>query len=182
MRRHIGTTQRIDTVTGVVGLVCAQRLTMRATERLDHIYGDLAAEQPVAVLREARVIPHLVVHREADEPAEQQATVDRLHRLPLAADRVQRHQQLRSLQLLRRDRVATQAGMQGIEVPVQFPQRRIRHRPDRAQRMILPYPQIRTDRADQGIVLDIVSAHRVDCRPWWIVAIFAVGQRVSMAC
>ena len=153
MRRRVGATQPIDTATGVSGLVCAQRFTMRATERLDQIYGDLAAEQPVPVLGEGRVIPHLVVHLEGDEPAQQQAIVDLLHQLPLAADRVQRHQQL-----LRRDRVATQAGIQRVEAPVHFPQRRIRHRPYRAQRMILRYPRIRTDRAEQGILLDIGRA------------------------
>ena len=65
---------------------------------------------------------------------------------------------------------------------VQFPESRIGHRPDWTQGVIFRHPQLRADRAEQGILLNIGSAHRVDCRPWRIAAIFAVRQGISTAC
>jgi len=49
-------------------------------------------------------IPDGVVHVQTHEPTEQQVIVELFHQQPLAAHRVQRLQQERSQQLLRRDR------------------------------------------------------------------------------
>ena len=57
---------------------------------------DVGVEQPVAVLRERRMIPDRAVDAEADEPAEQQIVVDLLHQLPFGTDRVESLQQRRA--------------------------------------------------------------------------------------
>jgi hypothetical protein len=67
---------------------------------------DLAAEPPVAVLGEHGDVPHRIVDAEADEPAEQQIVVELLHQLPLGPHRIERLQQQRPQQLLRRDGAA----------------------------------------------------------------------------
>ena len=66
--------------------------------------GDIACQQPLAVLGEHRHVPHRRVHRQADEPAEQHVVGQLLHQLPLGADAVEGLQQQRPQQLLRRDR------------------------------------------------------------------------------
>ena len=50
----------------------------------------LAGEQAVTVLREHGMVPHRVIHAEADKPAKQQVTVQLLNQLPFGADRVKR--------------------------------------------------------------------------------------------
>jgi hypothetical protein len=44
---------------------------------------DVAFQQPVAVLREHRMIPGCVVDANSDEPAEQQVVFQPLHQKPL---------------------------------------------------------------------------------------------------
>ncbi len=56
---------------------------------------NFALKQAVAVPGESRVMPHLVIHREAHKPAKQKIVVDLHHQLPLAADCVKYHQKLR---------------------------------------------------------------------------------------
>jgi hypothetical protein len=48
-------------------------------EMLCHIGG----QQTVAVLRKHRMVPHRIVHSQANEPPEQQAVVDLLDQQPL---------------------------------------------------------------------------------------------------
>jgi hypothetical protein len=65
--------------------------------------GDLARQQPVAVLGEGRRFPPRVVHADPDEPTKQQVELDPLHELSLRADRVEGlQQQSESYQRLRR--------------------------------------------------------------------------------
>ena len=61
---------------------------------------DLLIEQPVAILGEYRGRPHRFVHRQPDEPAEQQVVIELLHQQPLAANRVEDLKQLRPQQTL----------------------------------------------------------------------------------
>ena len=56
---------------------------------------DLARQQPVAVVREARGVPNRIVDAEPDEPAEQQVELDALNQLPFRADRGERLNQKR---------------------------------------------------------------------------------------
>jgi hypothetical protein len=49
---------------------------------------DIGLEQPVAVLRKRRVVPHGIVDTETDEPAEHRVAIDLLDQLALGAHRV----------------------------------------------------------------------------------------------
>ena len=60
-------------------------------------------EQPIPVFTEFPYIPHRIVRRETDKPAEQKIVVELLHQLSFRAHAVKRLQP-RSQQLLRRDR------------------------------------------------------------------------------
>ena len=73
---------------------------------------DIAVEQPIPVLAEHGRIPHRIVRRQPDEPAEQQIVVELLHQLPFRAHRVERLQQQRAQQPLRRDRRPSVARIQ----------------------------------------------------------------------
>jgi hypothetical protein len=48
--------------------------------------------------------------------------------------------------------------------------------------VILRHPRFRTDRAEQTILLNVGSAHRLPCRPHSITAIFTIRQGISTAC
>ena len=64
---------------------------------------DLALQQPVAILRERRVVPDRIVDAEPGEPAEQEVELQPLHQLALRADAVERLQQQRPQQLFGRN-------------------------------------------------------------------------------
>ena len=98
--------------------------TLSLTQHLDEeLARHIAAQQPVAVLGEGRTIPDLVIHRETDEPAEQQIVIDLLHQLPFAANPLQRHQKLRPQQLLRGNGLPSVHRPQGREVVIQRSER-----------------------------------------------------------
>jgi len=71
---------------------------------LEEGFGNVAIEQAFAVLGKHGHVPDAVIHVQTHEPAEQQVVVELFHQHPFAAHRVQRLQQERSQQLLRRDR------------------------------------------------------------------------------
>ena len=75
----------------------------------------LMRQQPVAILRERRVVPDRIIERHADEPAEQQVVAQLLAQLPLAADRVEHLQQQGANQLLRGDRVPAGVSVNLVE-------------------------------------------------------------------
>jgi hypothetical protein len=86
-------------------LVGQQRLDLGLRQdRPQELGGDLALEQPVAVLGENGYVPDRVVDAKPDKPAEQEVVVQLLHELALRTHRVERLQQQRPQQLLRRDR------------------------------------------------------------------------------
>jgi hypothetical protein len=58
--------------------------------------GDVALQQPLAVLGEHRHVPHRVVHVQTHKPPKQQVIVQLFHQLPLTANGVQHLQQQRS--------------------------------------------------------------------------------------
>src|SRR5512146_3387065 len=70
-----------------------------------------------------------------DEPAEQQIVIELFHQLPLRADGVERLQQQRSQQLLRRDRRPANRRIDRLKISVQVGERCINNRPDRPQQM-----------------------------------------------
>ena len=121
---------------------------------------DLAFEQPVAVLREGRVVPHRIVDAEPDEPPKQQIELQPLHQLPLRSDRIKCLQQHRPQQHLRCDRWPTKLGIEHREIARQRPQGRIRQRPNGAQRMIGPHPLLKIDIRKQLPRTLVWSPHR----------------------
>jgi hypothetical protein len=88
------------------------------------------------VLAEHRRVPYLVVDRQPNEPAEQQAVVQFFHPQPFTPLAIQCLQQQRSQQLFRRNRRAPGAGIQIIEVPRQFVQSLVHHLANRPQGVI----------------------------------------------
>ena len=76
----------------------------RRQNRAQQLGGDVAFQQAFAVLGKCRVIPRRIVDANADEPAKQEVELEPIHQLPLRADRIERLQEHRSQQLLRRDR------------------------------------------------------------------------------
>lgn len=66
--------------------------------------GDISFQQPVAVLAVDRCYPHLLVHLQTHEPAEQQVILQLFHQHPLTAHAVQNLQQKRPQELFRGDR------------------------------------------------------------------------------
>ncbi len=128
--------------------------------RAEKLGCDLAVQQPVAVLRKGRVIPHRIVHTEPDEPAEQQIELQPLHQLTLRANRVERLQQHRPQQHLGRDRRPTQPGIKRRKIARQRLQSRIRQHPYGAQRMIQSYPLLKIDIGEQLPRPLVRSPHR----------------------
>jgi acyl-CoA hydrolase len=72
-------------------------------------------EQAIAVGRKARVVPHRLVHRQADEPAEQHVEIEMLDQGPLGANGEQALQQQGAKKALGRNRRASAFGIKGIE-------------------------------------------------------------------
>jgi len=122
--------------------------------------GDVARQQPVAVLAEGRRVPDHVIQVEPHKPAEEQIVVELLHQQPLAADRVEHLQQQRPQQLLLRDRRAPHAAVELVEQRRHLLQRRIRPHPDHPQGMILRDPLLRRHIAEHGPLDLIRTSHR----------------------
>jgi hypothetical protein len=86
-----------------------------------------------------------VVDADADEPAEQQIEVQPLHELALRANRIERLQQHRPKQHLRRDRRPPHAGVERRKIGRQGRQHRVGQRPDRPPRVILMHALLEID-------------------------------------
>ena len=68
-----------------------QPLHLRLSQHgLEELGRDLTFQQPVAVLREGRVVPHRIVHAKPREPAEQKIELNPLHQLTLGPDPIER--------------------------------------------------------------------------------------------
>ena len=131
-----------------------------AQHRLEELRGDLALQEPVAVLGEHRHVPDRRVHRQADEPAEQQVVVQLLHELALRAHRIESLQQQRPQQLLGRDRRPAVVGIELVEGWRQDAQRLVHQRLDRPQRVILGHPRLAAHIAEQALGPNVVTPHR----------------------
>jgi hypothetical protein len=84
--------------------------------RREKLNRHFALQQPIAVLGEARGIPHRILDTEPDKPAKQQVVVDPLDQLPLGADRIERLQQQRPHQPFRRDRLSADRRIQLVKL------------------------------------------------------------------
>jgi hypothetical protein len=120
---------------------------------------DVAFQQPVAVLREHRMVPGRIVDADPDEPAEQQIVFQPLHQKPLRADRIKRLQQHRPQQLLWRDRRSPDRRIEPGKLALQRFQRLVHDRPDRSQRMIPPHPRLQVNVAEQLARSIVATAH-----------------------
>ena len=120
-----------------------------AKHRAQELGGDVALQKALAVLRKRRVIPRRIVNADADEPAKQQVELQPLHQLPLRADRIERLQQHRPQQLLRRDRGPAAPRIQRRELARKRRKRLVHDAADRPQRMILANPRFEIDVTEQ---------------------------------
>ncbi|MGY2812082.1 hypothetical protein ACVIHF_008812 [Bradyrhizobium sp. USDA 4506] len=127
--------------------------------RREELGRDVAFQQPVAVLREHRMVPSCIVDADSDEPAEQQIIFQPLHQKPLRADRIKRLQQHSPRQLLRRNRRPPNRRIKRGELAFQHRQRLVHDRPDRSQRMITPHSCFQIDVAEQLARPIVVAAH-----------------------
>src|SRR5712692_3045437 len=126
---------------------------------IEKCFGYLPLDHPLAVLREHRHVPHLVVHIHPYKPAEEQVVVQLLHQQPLAAYAVEGLQQQGPQQLLRSNRWPSHARIQLREQRRHRLQRRVSHPSYPSQRMILRYPLLRRNVTEHATLLLIVSAH-----------------------
>jgi hypothetical protein len=137
----------------------------RALRRLgpdlvEELPGDIAGEEALPVLGEHGCVPDRVVHRQADEPPEQQIEVELLHQQPLAPDAVERLQQQGAQQLLRRDRGTADAGVHSVEGWRQLGQDRVDHRPHRPERVVSGHALLERHVAPHlGLLPIVVAAH-----------------------
>src|ERR1017187_8193415 len=127
--------------------------------RLEEGFSNIPIEQPLAVLGEHGHIPDGVVHVQAHEPAEQQVIVELFHQQPFAAHRVQRLQQQRSQQFLRRDRWPPGFRVQLTEPWLQFSQGLIGHDTKPTQGVVLGYSLLRAYVAEHIQLLLVLSTH-----------------------
>ena len=132
------------------------RLRQHAGQEL---HRHLALQQPVAVLGEGGRIPHRIVDAKADEPAEQQVELDPLHQLALRADRVERLQQQRPQQPLRRDRLPAERRIKRVELRRERRQRGVDDAADHPQRMIRTDPLLQVHIAEQRPANRVIPPH-----------------------
>ena len=122
-------------------------------------FRDLPVQQSVPVLGEHRRVPHRLIHAQSHKPAEQQVVLQPLHQLPLAAHAVQRLQQQRPQQPLRRNRRPPQASIQRVKLRRHRLQRRVGHRPHAPQRMVFRHALLHRYVTKQIVLLRVVSSH-----------------------
>ena len=147
-------------------LVREQRLDLRQPQkRGKEVPRHLGLEQPVAVVREHRRMPHRAIERQADKPAEQQVVVDLLHQHPLGAHREEGLQQRRPQQHLGRDPRPAHRRVQRLEAPVQRRQSLIRQPADRPQRVIRRNALLQPHVGEQPIRPIVPPAH-AKSPPW----------------
>jgi hypothetical protein len=116
-------------------------------------------QQPVAVLRERRVIPDRIVNAEPDEPAEQQVVIDLLHQLAFAAHRIERLQERGPEQPFRRDRLSAGALVKTLELDIQRDEHVIDDALDHTERMLRRHPTFEVDIGKKRSRTGIRSAH-----------------------
>ena len=86
--------------------------------------------------------------------------VDPLNQLPFRADRIERLQQQRAQQPLRRHRLAAERRIEFLELAGQRFERGIGNRPNHPQRMIRPDSFLKVYIAEKTATNCIVAAHR----------------------
>src|SRR6266550_654790 len=123
------------------------------------LFGDVAAQQPVAILGEGGGIPDAVIHIQTHEPAEEHVVIEFFPQQSFAAHAVEHLQQQRSQQLLRRHRRPSLPRVKLVELWRQFHKHGICDLAYRPQRMILRYALLWRQITKHSGLLKIVSAH-----------------------
>ncbi|CAN0626732.1 protein of unknown function [Burkholderia multivorans] len=134
---------------------------------VEQTYDDIVNEQPVTVLAERRVVPHRIVHRQADEPAKQHVVGDLLHQHAFASNRIQHLQQQRTNQLLRGDARAAALRVALVhprEHRVHALERVVQPNANRAQRVIGRHEVIQSRHCEHRLGVAVRSAHRFGLR------------------
>src|SRR6266446_4190885 len=106
------------------------------------------------------MIPDRIVHPQPHEPAEQKVELHPLHQLALGAYPVKSLQQHCPQKLLRRDRRPAEVRIEPGKVVAQILQRRVRHFPYRAKRMIAPHPRFQIYIAEKRASPFVAAPHR----------------------
>src|SRR4029077_4971148 len=117
-------------------------------------------EQAVAVLGEGRGVEDLLIDRQSDEPAKQKVELQPFDQLPLRADRIEKLQQRRPQQSLRRDRRAPARLVERRKRSVEFSQRPIGYAPHGSQRIVRSYPRLDVDIGKKRPARPISATHR----------------------
>ena len=120
---------------------------------------DIARQKAVAVLGKHRVVPHRIVHAQADKPTKQQVIVDLLDQQPLRANGIKYLQQQGPQNVLRRNRRPARVRIQHIELRAQRTQHRVRKLANRTQRMVHRNPLLQRNIAEHPILYPLISTH-----------------------
>ena len=128
--------------------------------RLEEQAANLCLQHAIPILTEHGRVPHHIIHIQTHKPTEQQVVIQLLHQLSLAADRVERLQQQRAQQLLRRHRRAPEVDIQRPEARRELLQRIIGDATNRAQGMVLRDAVLQRDVAEHRSRLLVGSTHR----------------------
>jgi hypothetical protein len=126
--------------------------------RRQKLHGDVAAQQPLAVLAEGACIPHRLAQRQAHKPTKSQMQIHLIHQCPFAAYAVQHLQQHRTQQLFATPYVA----VNGVETCAEPSQRLIGKRANPPQRMVRRDSLVQPAIAEQLVLLPVVSTHVVE--------------------
>jgi hypothetical protein len=106
-------------------------------------------KQSIAVLREDRRHPYRIVNAEPHEPAIEQVVVELLHQLSLRPDRIERLQQQRPQQPLRRYRRSTTLRVGLRKVATKRCQNLVHHAADQPQRALRRNPLLQVHIREQ---------------------------------
>jgi len=136
--------------------VCGFGLGLDAREKEPgHVRGD----QTLPILGKDGVVPHLVVHGQADKPAKQQIVIQLLHQQALAANGVQHLEQQSPQQLFRGNGGTSHLGIHGLKLGPQVRQGLIHHRLDRPQRVIQRHSLCGRKVTEHAILMGIETTH-----------------------
>src|SRR6201981_3037725 len=125
----------------------------------EEVSGDLVFQQTVAVGRKARMVKARLVPLQIQKPAEQQIVVELFAEHPLAANRIQRHQQRGLEQTLGRNRRPPQWAVHLLEDRRQLLERGIGHLLDTPQRMLLGNSLFQVDHHQHRPLPPLLPAH-----------------------
>jgi len=143
-------------------LVRGQSLPLRQRQNAaEELARDRLVQQPIAMGRERRGIPHALIHRQAHEAAEHQVVLHRLHQLPFATHRVQNLQQQGPDQWLGRDRGAADIGVKRRKLRAHRFEDAVHDNPQLAQRVMSQDPIPGREVTEQLILPEIATAHGI---------------------